>query len=168
MVRPHAASYRRFPSVPSTHWKKKGEERADIFLWKHHMEAHVLLCALGNPQMWAAGKIWNDIGTPLQFFKNHQSALHTWNHRHLCGGGSIISVSGRWKLRYWEVEWYSQQAREATFPGQPWELLYLYLFSNQGCSEDTKKNLGIGVMIFKRKVFKNHFPCLEVKFGCEN
>lgn len=104
----------------------------------------------------------------LAIFKNHQSTLHTWNHRHLCGGGSIISVSGRWKLRYWEVEWYSQQAREATFPGRPWELLYLYLFSNQGCSEDTKKNLGIGVMIFKRKVFKNHFPCLEVKFGCEN
>ena len=27
---------------------------------------------------------------------------------------------------------------------------------------------GIGVMIYQRKVFKSHFPCLKVKFDGEN
>ena len=136
MARPHTISYSIFLSVPSTHEKKKrsgggGEERNDIFLWKHHTEANVSLRCIRKPlDVRCRRDVKKHWYFPCNFLKSHQSTLYTWNHRHSRGGGIIIWLSWRWKLRHWEVKWFSQQAREETFPGLPWELLYLYSFSN--------------------------------------
>ena len=87
--------------------------------------------------------MWNSIWYfPCNFLKNHQSTLHTWNHRHFCGGGIIIWLSWSWELRHQEVEWFSQQVRGETFPGLPGELPRLCLSSNEGCSDDPRENLG--------------------------
>lgn len=114
-------------------------------------------------------EMWNSIWYfPCNFLKNHQSTLHTWNHRHFCGGGIIIWLSwtgncGTERLNDFPSRWEEKlsQAGQENFPICICLLMRAALMIH-------RKILGIGVMIYQRKVFKSHFPCFKVKFDHEN